>query len=102
MSKRKLRFFCDYCADSPLWESAAEDVWPEDEYNKSKETLFDWGVSIYTMHMIEALDLVYSCRSSDEELSVEENNAFYALQRLILKRLDEEIGDRFEIEVLDY
>lgn len=100
MTKRKLRFFCDYCVESPLWESAAEDVWPEDEYNKSSEILRNLGVSEYTLHLMDTLQYIYEYPPSDEELSVEENNAFYALQMLILKRLGEEIGDRFEIEVL--
>lgn len=102
MNKRKLRFFCDYCADSPLWESFDEDIkdWPDGEYNKSKETLFDLGVSIYTMCMIESLDLIYSWRPAEERLNTEEENAFNALQALILKCLQEEIGDRFDIEVL--
>lgn len=100
--KRKLRFFCDYCADSPLWESFDDDIngWPEGEYNKSRQTLCLFGVTMYTLSLMETLQDIYEFPASDERFTKEEMKAFTALRKLILKRLDTEIGDRFEIEVI--
>lgn len=100
--KRKLRFFCDYCADTPLWESFDDDIngYPEGEYNKSRQTLCTFGVSKYTLYLMDTLQSIYEYSPSDERFIKEEMKAFIALHRLILKRLNNEIGDKFEIEVL--
>ena len=100
--KRKLRFFCDYCADTPLWESFDDDIngYPEGEYNKSRQTLCTFGVTMYTLSLMETLQDIYEFSDSDEGLIKEEVKAFIALRKLILKRLEHEIGDKFEIEVV--
>ena len=100
--KRKLRFFCDYCADTPLWESFDDDIdgWPEGEYNKSKESLSKFGVTTHTIGLMDTLQAIYEYSPSDERFTKEDMKAFIALHRLILKRLSAEIGDKFEIEVL--
>lgn len=101
--KRKLRFFCDYMADTPLWEShdaGDAEQWPEDEYNKTTGTLLSFGVSRYTVILMKALLWIYEYPPSDQELSDTEAAAYHALQNLILERLQIEIGDNFEIEVI--
>lgn len=103
MSKRKLRFFCDYMADSPLWEDVSPDYnrgYPEGEYNKTTETLVSFGVSNCTLTLMKALQWIYEYPPHDVELSDTEAAAFHGLKDLILERLEEEIGDKFEIEVL--
>lgn len=100
--KRKLRFFCDYCADSPLWESFEDETgdWPDGEYNKSKESLSKFGVSSHTIGLMDTLQCIYEYPVSDERFTKEEVNAYKALRKLILKHLDSEIGDKFEIQVV--
>ena len=101
--KRKLRFFCDYMADSPLWESWDEhinDYWEEGEYNKSKETLLSFGVNNGTILLMDALQFIFEWPPSDVNLNPTEEIAFIALRNLILDRLEKEIGDKFEIEVI--
>lgn len=103
MSKRKLRFFCDYAADSPLWEDVQQGHYggyPEGEYNKTTGTLLSFGVSRYTLKLMEALQWIYEYPPHDVDLSDTEAAAFRGLKDLILERLEEEIGDKFEIEVL--
>lgn len=107
MIKRKLRFFCDYMADSPLWECWPSDAqeennwnaWAENEYNKTKETLLSFGVSKGTILLIEALQFIFEWPPHDERWPHYED-AYYALAEVIIERLQEEIGDKFEIEVL--
>lgn len=101
--KRKLRFFCDYMADSPLWESwdkHENDYWQEGEYNKSKETLLSFGVNKGTILLMDALQFIFEWPPSDVNLNPNEEIAFLALRNLILDRLEKEIGDKFEIEVV--
>lgn len=103
MIKRKLRFFCDYMADSPLWESWDEhvnDYWAEGEYNKSRNTLLGFGVTEATMQMMETLQVVFEWPSAFEDFPETYAKAYDGLSALILERLQEEIGDKFEIEVL--
>ena len=101
--KRKLRFFCDYMADTPLWEGIQQgsyDGYAEDEYNKSKETLLSFGVNNGTILLMDALQFIFEWAPCDEPMSNKEEDAFYALQRLSVDRLEKEIGDKFEIEVV--
>ena len=101
--KRKLRFFCDYMADTPLWEGIQQgsyDGYAEDEYNKSKETLLSFGVNSGTILLMDALQFIFEWPPSDVNLNPTEEIAFLALRNLILKRLEEEVGDKFEIEVV--
>lgn len=104
MNKRKLRFFCDYMADSPLWEDFQQGTFPmgylENEYNKTKETLLSFGVNKGTILLMEALQFIFEWPPHDRELSDTESAAYSHLEALILERLEKEIGDKFEIEVL--
>ena len=101
MIKRKLRFFCDYMAETPLWESYTEPLtgYPEREYNKTKGTLCDFGVTGMTLSMMETLLDIFEFPSSEISFTPEEESAFCALQTLIVMRLENEVGSRFELEV---
>lgn len=95
MTKRTLRLFCDYMAETPVWESfdCKMQDWPDGEYNKTKETLKKYGVSAATLVLCDALQVLFE----KEKLSYWEEECFYKLREVILERLWVEIGDKFII-----
>jgi len=102
-NKRKLRLFCDYCADTPLWESwegCTNYCWAEGEYNKSEETLLSFGVSERTLGLMKTLQFVYEWPPSDC-VPPEYTKAYEGLIPVIKEHLEREIGSNFEIEYCD-
>lgn len=95
--KRKLRLFCDYCAETPLWEDDYESVYCE--YNKSVKTLKSFGVTDYCITLMNAMQAIYEFAPADEPFTPEEEDSFQALMKNVVVRLNYEIGDKFEIKV---
>lgn len=101
--KRKLRFFCDYCADTPVWESweSEEDVCSDGEYNKSVSTLVRWGVTPETLALMGSLQWVFEYPSIAEDFPEDHKQAYNGLYSIVSKRLQDEIGDKFEIQTFE-
>lgn len=102
-TKPTLRLFADYACSIPLWEDGKEYRYGE-ILDGSQEQLVEIGVSKTTLALMESLCFVFEKESTClEDNSPWEKSARTTYEYLIAsikKRLDYEIGHKFNIEIV--
>lgn len=102
-TKPTLRLFADYACSIPLWEDGEEYRYGE-ILDGSQEQLVKMGVSKTTLALMESLCFVFENEStSSEDNAAWEKSARTTYEYLIAsikKRLDYEIGHKFNIEIV--
>lgn len=102
-TKPTLRLFADYACSIPLWEDGKEYGYGE-ILDGSQEQLAKMGVSKTTLAIMESLCFVFENDSTcSEDYPTWEKSARTTYEYLIAsikKRLDYEIGHKFNIEIV--
>ena len=100
-TKPTLRLFADYACSIPLWEDGEEYRYGE-ILDGSQEQLVEMGVSKTTLALMESLCFVFENGSEDYNTNWEEGaqDTYEYLIASIKKRLDYEIGHKFNIEIV--
>lgn len=102
-TKPTLRLFADYGCSIPLWEDGVEYSYGE-ILDGSQEQLIGMGVSKTTLALMESLCFVFENGSKVEDYNTpwEEGaqDTYEYLITSIKKRLDYEIGHKFNIEIV--
>ena len=105
-TKPTLRLFADYACSIPLWEDGKEYGYGE-ILDGSQEQLAKMGVSKTTLALMESLCFVFE---NGSKVAIDENyntpweegaqDTYEYLIASIKKRLDYEIGHKFNIEIV--
>ncbi len=103
MKKPTLRLFADYGCSIPLWEDGKEYKYGE-ILDGSQEQLIEMGVSKTTLALMESLCFVFENESKVEDYNTPwdkiAQDVYEYLITSIKKRLDYEIGHKFNIEIV--
>lgn len=94
--KPKLRLFADYCCGFALWNDHSHDI-----LDGSEEQLLELGVSDHTLRLLKVIVDVHDWEPSDVEHSEESITTYTYLVHMAKTRLDKEIGDRFELVIVN-
>lgn len=102
-TKPTLRLFADYACSIPLWEDGKEYGYGE-ILDGSQEQLIGIGVSKTTLALMESLCFVFENESKVEDYNTPwdkiAQDVYEYLITSIKKRLDYEIGHKFNIEIV--
>ena len=102
-TKPTLRLFADYACSIPLWEDGEEYGYGE-ILDGSQEQLIGMGVSKTTIALMESLCYVFEDESKVEDYNTPwdkiAQDVYEYLITSIKKRLDYEIGHKFNIEIV--
>lgn len=91
-----LRLFADYCCGFALWNNFDHEI-----LDGSEEQLIELGISPTTLVLLKAIVQVHDWEPSDQNPTEESIVTYSYLINMAKVRLEHEIGDRFDIVVVD-